>query len=226
MSKMIEAPGASNTETGADIKHVVEQIKGEQEKIHRTEGSAIASLVQIGVLLIQLQAAAGRTWTRTARELGYNPRTASRLQKLGSSWLAQIGTAGSEILNRLPADIQKLEWLCRLSEEHLRQLLANGDLKMTSRSKVIAEVKKILGEDEAQAQPASTDVARALDRILKQLLKLIEGAQTEEQKCIREILVSRLQKVQQALAQKTASTSAIASEVDVESNCPEYAGAE
>src|SRR5262245_60240497 len=155
MSKIVEAPDAKNTDTGADIQQIKEQIKSEQEKIHRTEGSAIASKVQIGVQLNKLQAAAGRTWTKTARELGYHPRAASRLQKLGSSWLAQIGTEGSEILNRLPADEQKLEWLCRLSEEQLRQLLEEGDWKKASRPQVIAAVKKIQGVEAEQARPAS-----------------------------------------------------------------------
>jgi hypothetical protein len=225
MSKIVKAPDAKKTDAGADIKRFVEQIKGEQEMIHRTEGSAIASKARIGVLLNELQAAAGRTWTKTARELGYHPRAASRLQMLGSSWLAQIGTNGSEILNRLPADEQKLEWLCRLSEAQLRQLLEAGDWKKASRPQVIAAVKKSLGEEAEQAKPASADVTKALGRIMKQLLKLIERAQTEEeQRCIQEALASVLQQVQQASAGKAEPTAPIAPEANVNNECPECVG--
>jgi hypothetical protein len=104
---------AADSATAPSLTALFEEIRAQQQKVDAQEGDVVAALFRIGALLVQLKAKAQRTWTARVKDLGYHPRIARRLQKLGSSPLAENGLTESALLQRLPTDLMKLEWLCR-----------------------------------------------------------------------------------------------------------------
>jgi hypothetical protein len=193
---------ANATASRAELDRLIHNIKAKQSKVAKQEGDIVSNLVRIGVLLIELQSAAGRTWQRQVEKLGYHPRTASRLQKIALSWQGEIGTAGSEILSRLPTDLQKLEWLSRLSREQLGTLLAWLDLKKASRNEVTAAVKELLGATAATRTKGS--VVKVINQLFTRMAKVLagwhqagNGEETPEQ--LRVAFHSGVQELQQAL---------------------------
>jgi hypothetical protein len=170
MKTQTASPGAS-IDTRDKVTALVGQIREEQQGIDRNDASTVVNQIRIGSLLIRLKAESGWTWTRTVREIGYHPRAASRLLRLGTSWLAGLGTAGSEFLHRLPTDLQKLDWLCRLTRTQLEQLLTELDCKHAGRAAVAAAVKHILNPG-AEA-PRTEDLPRAVGRVFKRVVSAI-----------------------------------------------------
>jgi hypothetical protein len=190
-----------SVESQAAVTTLVEQIQARQRQIDENEGGTVANLIRIGALLIQLQAAAGRTWAETAKGLGYHPRAASRLQLLGRSWLAdEIGTKGSDLLSRLPADPQKLEWLCRLSRPQLEELLTDLDPKKATRRAVADAVKAMLNLDtpEKAGKDLPTVIARFFKKVASTIRRWQDEAGTGEGRDeLHDLLVARLRQVEQ-----------------------------
>jgi hypothetical protein len=187
---------------------LIGQIQAEQVKFDRNEGPLVANLIRIGTLLSELKPLAGRTWTTTARELGYHPRAASRLQKIGRRWQAEIGTEGSERLARLPPDPQKLEQLCRLSPEQLERLLGELDCKKADRKKVADAVKEVLGEE---ASPrGGGDIMKSISRVLTRLTAAVDrwretDGDPRTRELVRGALADGLGRLQEALGSPLAT---------------------
>ena len=157
-----------------DIARLLAEIRAEQRKIDRNEGNVIASKITIGTRLAALKAASGRTWGRQQTELGYNPRLASRLMKLAQGWGSEIGRIASDLLPKLPPDLNKLEWLCRLDAGQLRALLAGLDARKASRKEIVSKVRDALGEEPPPAVDTSTAMAKSIDRTFDRLGKTLE----------------------------------------------------
>ena len=115
---------------------------------------------------------------------------------------ATLGLKESDLLPRLPTDLLKLEWLCRVPQERLGPLLDELDCKRASRRQVVDAVRDVLDE----APPAKTEkdvqkfVQRFIDRIMRTVDKLHETfPDSEQQDHARELLVTGLREVQAAL---------------------------
>jgi hypothetical protein len=211
------AHGGKATAGQDKLEKLIRDIKTEQSKMAQKEGDIVSNLFRIGALINELQNAAGRTWTKQVQKLGYHPRAASRLQKIASSWQGEIGTLGSEILPRLPNDVQKLEWLCRLRREQLETLLARLDLKKVCRKEVTAAVKELLGES-TTTQTTGGGIVKVINQLFARVMKAIEGWQqtgddqeTPEQ--LRGVLSGGLEQLQQALDNLPAGTESEAAHV-------------
>jgi hypothetical protein len=145
----------------------VEEIRLHQRKVASQEGDVVATLFRIGALLVQLKEQAKRTWTAQVKELGYHPRVARRLQKLGSSPLSQNGLDESALLQRLPTDLLKLEWICRLEPKSLTEILTAVDCKAGSRTAVIDAAKAALNIPRKPRLRANVQgLLQAFDRFL------------------------------------------------------------
>jgi hypothetical protein len=183
------------------IKVAQEDLVNFQKALEKDEGRVVRYQVVIGVELVKLQRLSKRTWTKDVVALGFNPRTARRLQRLGDNWGGQNGLNQS-VLESLPNDVMKLEWLCQLPLEKLPAFLHANDCKSLPRAAVIAAVKSVLGLAEAPLDPAA-----ALDRNLRRLKNQIESAieQLDEapasnvQDPIRDELSDACQRLQQAV---------------------------
>ncbi len=146
---------------------------------------------------------AHRTWGQQLKAIGLNPRVASRYLKIAEHWPAEIGLNESDLLLRLPLDLLKLEWLCRVPLDPLKDLLRQLDCKKATRSRVIAAVREALGEDPPIEPDSDVDnfVQGCLRRLAKALDRLHEMfPEAEEQARGRELLAVGLREVQEALA--------------------------
>jgi hypothetical protein len=191
-----------------DATALIKQIRAEQHRIARHEGNVVGSLIKLGELLIKLQAQSGRTWTKRVEKLGYSPRAASRLQKLGSKWGPEIGTGGSDLLHQMPSDLQKLVWLCQLSQEQLQTLHGKINLKKTSRSIVIAEVKSILGIETAKKKADGEEVlTRAFKKLESIIQQRYDSAPDETTRtCLSDTILIRLKGLKERFAQQLTSS--------------------
>src|SRR5262249_54779605 len=176
-----------------------------QEKINQHEGSTVARLIRIGALLIKLKTQAGRAWTKKAKELGYHPRTASRLQEVGGSWFVEIGTEGSDFLQGLPIDLQKLSWLSPLHREQLEKVLETMDCKKVSRKRVSGVVKKVLGvqeevPDKTGQEDALKTIERLIDRLTKALVRFPEVVEETTRQEVEDFLAGKLAEIKEALS--------------------------
>jgi len=193
-----------------------------QEAIAKDEGSVVLNMVKLGEVLCILRKEVQGRWVTVVRNLGYHERTASRYIKLARSWwgrrLAETGLA-----TKLPPDLHKLEWFCRLSEEQLASV-ASLRLKEWSRGQVIAEVKSLLNltDDEDEQVPSTAEKIRTdMERFIRRTLASLEDAPPELDE------PERKQKLLDQLSAKFAKVELLLSEggeEDQSSAAPEQAG--
>ena len=119
---------------------LVQKIQTLDHRLARSEDEAVAATNEKGQLLTDLKACAKRTWGKRLGEVGLNPRVASRLMSVGA-WGRDFGPVGSDLLAKLPQDVQKLEWLVKLAPESLRQFVEDIDCRAKPRATVIKAVK-------------------------------------------------------------------------------------
>ena len=102
---------------------------------------------------------AGRTWRQRLKDLGYSPRVVHQLQEVCKA-LAIVDDHGlavtshkfDNVFPRLPLELDKLGWLCRLDAKQLKALLERLDLRTISRKRIIEEVRPALGEEPTPAK--------------------------------------------------------------------------
>jgi hypothetical protein len=166
------------------IATIVEKIKAELGTAAHKEGQAVLSVIETARLFVELKQSAGkRAWERSLRELDIHPRTAYRYLVIGQcGWTSSL-TQGSHLLTQLPCDLQKLEWLSRLSQDQLAHLLKVVSCKDASRGCVIQAVQRLIGE-----QPSASEERQITIDVLKKrwanyvnrLVEDIEDLVTEE----------------------------------------------
>lgn len=183
------------------IRKLVQAIVKEQQKIDRHEGDVVACHIRIGARLAALRSLAKKTWGQQLTALGISPRVASRYLKIARNWQDEIGLRESDLLARLPTDLLKLEWLCRVPVSQLAELLDSLNCKKATRSQVIAAVRQVLGE----APPTrSDDVETYVERLLHRLAGTVEQLgekfpEPEQQNRARELLAAGLDQVRSSL---------------------------
>jgi hypothetical protein len=125
------------------------------------EGDCVLVVFELGEMLAQLKACVKRDglWAESAALLGYSVRYADRLVAIGESgWATQ--TPADEVLAQLLSDVEKLEWLSKLTPEQLSIVLKGCNVKEATRGKVIAEVKKQIGERPSASAPQEVTVTK------------------------------------------------------------------
>jgi len=183
------------------IRKLVQAIVKEQQKIDRHEGDVVACHIRIGARLAALRLLAKRTWGHQLKALGISPRVASRYLKIARNWHDEIGLSESDLLARLPTDLLKLEWLCRVPVAQLGELLSTLNCKKATRSEVITAVREALGED----PPTAADgVESFVQRVIHRLTNTVEQLgekfpEPDQQNLARELLAAGLVQVRDAL---------------------------
>jgi hypothetical protein len=184
----------------ATIRQIVDAIRTELSEIDRREGSVVICHVRLAARLAELRPLAKRTWGQQLKILGMSPRVASRYLKIARHWTPEIGLNESDLLPRLPADLLKLEWLCRVPPDQLSEVLDHLDCKKASRSMVIAAVREALGEEPPADEGVEEYVQRFLHRLQKTVERLEERFPEPEQlDRARELLRSGLGDMQASL---------------------------
>lgn len=191
-----------NAEDSTSIKTLVHEIVKEQEKISRYEGDIVVSHIHIGRHPAGLRTLAKRTWGKQLKAIGISPRVAGRYLKISGYWQDEIGLTESDLLPRLPQDLLKLEWLCRVPLPQLGDLLGELDCKKASRPQVIAAVREALGEDPPAGDEQGVEefVGRFIGRFVRTVDRLSEKfPEPEQHEHARKLLAAGLQRVRNAL---------------------------
>jgi hypothetical protein len=202
---------AAAAEATPGLAALLGQIQKAKQMSDRHEGGSVVLQVKEGILLAKLKAMVRRKWTEHVSEIGYHSRAASRLLKLAATWWrTEIGTKGSDLLQRLPADPQKLEWLCRLTREELQDLVAKTDCRKATRKEVIDLVKKFNGTP-AKPRPKArglTRLRKAADRVVTTLNELDGEDNNPRMTRLRATFADAAEKMQAALDEAEAPADA------------------
>ena len=197
----------SKTDATADIQQIVDAIRAEQQNIDRHEGGVVVCHIRLASRLAELRPLAKRTWGQQLKVLGMNPRVASRYLKIAKHWSPELGLHESDLPPRLPTDLLKLEWLCRVPLQQLREILNDLDCKRASRREVVAAVREALDEEPPPEEEVEVFVQRFLDRLQGTIGRLEERFPEPDQlNRARQLIRSGLRKMQASL--QTAESSA------------------
>jgi hypothetical protein len=184
MSASLAFATASRQTEDLSSAAIMRLIQEHQQQLTKKEQQVVGHYLALGVLLAALRQRGGvALWKSRVQQLGYHPRKAYRLSRLGRWWLAQqlpVGLAPPEkggaaeagpraggsgdttlgvqplpamssFLEKLPADMIKLECLSRLAPEQLEQLLATLDCRQVGRQRVAEAVHALLRQPMAEA---------------------------------------------------------------------------
>jgi hypothetical protein len=162
-------------EIGASIKAELEKIKAEEKLMVKNEAAILLNRVAVGVQLIDLKAAAKKDkkpWAEACKETGLHARVARRHMRVASSEWAKNGLNESDLSERLPTDLLKLELLAKLDGQQIRQLLKENDPKHLERSELIHIIKQVLNETKApKTKPIAARIKERARRFTQQSLE-------------------------------------------------------
>jgi len=215
-----------------DINVLVREIEEAQKAMTRDEGNLVLHMIGLGELLLKLRRTAGGNWTVHAKKLGFHPRVANRYMQLARSWWGRNGLSESGLLEKMPPDLMKLEWLCRLDREQLVEAVENYRLREWSRTQVIDAVKFKLGVTEEAPQVRSTTVDRIkvdCGRFVERLIESIEDSRPElasaqERQRLLDELSAKFAKVEEVLAVDDGSTLDVSAEQEYDQPADEGEG--
>jgi hypothetical protein len=187
------------------IEKILEKIQENQRKVAGNETEALQLVLEQARLFRQLRAKARRTWLQKLEELGFNPRVVSRLLKIADQWSTENETPGSHLLERLPHDPHKLEWLCRLTHGELEELSQKMDLRQSDRAEVIKGVKKLLpGEPTTLKSFSLNAIQKSFDKAVDKIMGNLEDAQESERQGLIQYLEGRLDQLRMELQEVAA----------------------
>lgn len=185
---------------------IVNSIKSALAEIDQAEGPVILKKIEVGKLLNELRKKAGTGWIVAAKLADLDHRTALRYRAIARSWWGESGL-DAELATKLPSDLQKLEYLCRLSPQQLESWVRFGRAKEMSRARLIMEVQKELGKKATAPRPDTPTFERlekACDKAVDDLLNVVVLAKGEladqcQRELIIELILERITEVQSAV---------------------------
>jgi len=164
------------------LSDLVNKIKEVQKGITRDESTIVLQYVKIGELLIQLKRVAKGDWESEVQKLGYEPRVARRYMALGRTWWAGTGLEESGVIEQLPPDLMKLEWLCQLSKHELCKGIPHWPCRKWGRSQVIDAVKhelKLIEKPKAARSGTLDRVTIDCERVIDRLVEALQDSTDE-----------------------------------------------
>jgi hypothetical protein len=155
------------------VPALIERIKAKGRAIAQGEGNLVLSVIDLARDFASLQNACPRRWLKELKLLGYDQRVARRYTAVGGSCLADPSRPiGPDLAGKLPYDLDKLEWLRRLPEAGLVELLTDIDVQKEGRSRVIKAVRRGLGQTPVPAAQARVTA----EAVLKKWQKYVASA--------------------------------------------------
>jgi len=151
------------------------RIKGRDLTINKKEGGMVGLVIEQGRDYAALKGVVKKyRWSKVLKGLKQDPRTVDRYLRIGGSWWGGEPT-DSPFWANLPYDLLKLEWLCRLSQDQLKELLKYVDCRKASRSVLISTVKRTLGQPETDARKAHTTAQAIAKRWIGYVTRTLEA---------------------------------------------------
>jgi hypothetical protein len=135
--------------TPDDLAALAQSIEEERRLLDEQEADALVTLLRLAGQVARHQAKKGAT-VGPAMTASYR----RALLRVGRSGLGAVVEGDAGLRLRLPPEVGKLEWLCRLDGVALRQLLGQMGLKQARRDEIIRAVKQALGQALRKEQTA------------------------------------------------------------------------
>jgi len=188
-------------------KDLLARIKVFQASLAKSKAETVLNHVRIGKALFELKKATKTStrWRSHLAELGFPRRIGDRYLQLGESWWTEELLEAEFLHHQLPADLEKLEWLCRLPRENLKDLVSV--LADLPRETVIRKVQQKLGIKPA-TKPIDRVTAKAFKQKCESLMDQLIDLATEAgpdigddatRKSIVDDLMTRIEKIEAAL---------------------------
>jgi len=132
----------------SSVNKIVAAIKLAQHKARTSKIEFIRAQLEIGTQLTLLQEEAGQNWKKWRDSVGYKERKAQRMQQISKGPLLEvirtIGTESPELGDRLPAELQNLCALSRLTcSQIIESLKAGWDCDTMDRTQLSNAVKAV-----------------------------------------------------------------------------------
>jgi len=190
------------------INDLREQIMAKAKELLKGEGSLLLTVICLGRLFTSLRCSVRKNaWLKELEKMQYKERDVRRYLIIGDSWWSTPQAIGPDLLAKLPYDMHKLEWLCRLSRKELETLTEYRDLRTDSRGEVISRVKKILkvADDGSvrRSAPTIADIQKRFDtnviHILDALDELPEDTTDEMRIELLEALMKSFKEIEDTL---------------------------
>jgi hypothetical protein len=200
-------------------QELIGKIQAEQKKLNAGEGRALRSTLRIGEHLLALQTLVKRGWGKQVKQLGMDRRVATRhvtvarwfLKEFGPQDGASAGEGGDEtpeshLLDKLPAELLRLEQLARLTRDQLVQLADEMDLRKATRAAVTKAVQKLVGPAKTR-QPKRAPGLPAVQKSLKKSLDLVTGqfesGRPDEREQLTTVVTGWLRQFQETLHEES-----------------------
>jgi hypothetical protein len=195
-----------------EVKDLVNRLVENHALAQKSQSSAVPHILNVARDISQLRKRVRTGWQEICEEkLGLDPRVAQRYRKIGDAWPNEQ-TPGSDVVAKLPTSLHKLEALCELTQDQLRQLVEDEpNLRNLERPEVLKLVKEITGTDEDDQREAErrSDVKFSAylrrweglaDRAVADLLKVKEADRPRVAERLDSMLVELREAMETALA--------------------------
>ena len=182
------AQAAASQPVASEIDDLVGRIHERQQQRSQTAVERVLKLVRIGGDLARLKEVSKEQhpdwngWVQ--QEFRYTSTQSRQLIQLHQKWGAWAETvAARPLLERVPCDLPKLEWLCQLPADDLGRLLDSNDCHALS---VIALRKEV------QARLRVVTVLKDFDRVIARADTQVQGLTAEQRALLVESLGARV----------------------------------
>ena len=135
-----------SSKLSAVIDGLKQRVQEREVKIRKTAAELIPLIWEQAVDLHKLRKKARKNWQMVLDDIDMDRRVADRYVKIAEEWAKPSKKPEAEMFDRLPYDLLKLEWLCRLPAADLKALSDEMDLVKTDCGSIVKEVKLLLGE--------------------------------------------------------------------------------
>ena len=196
------------------VSEIVEQFKQKEGLLSKNDTASVPLVIDQSRLLVQLRTKARKNWEKVCEEkLKIAPRVARRYVKIGEKWSTADLTPGPDLYETLPYDLHKLEALCELSLDQLKQLSRQFNLRKMERTEVIGKVNAMLGKQTKTTSQTSPVVSLLtkwdsfVDRMADEVKKLDNAGRQQ----VEEELETLFAQLRDSLEEALTSTNAIVS---------------
>jgi hypothetical protein len=184
------------------INDMMQRIQGLERKMRAGETDNVRLVIEQGRLLWELKKQAPYSWLEKLSQIGIHERVARRYLTIGECWATDDRTPESGLLEEMPYDLLKLEWLCRLPLDDLRAFVRTCDCRREPRGSLIKRVQRMLGQipsDSQQDAPGLDPLRKESDAYVRRVLKAAESLDSDQRQELAKENEAKFSELQQAL---------------------------
>lgn len=151
------------------VKEMIDQIRQGERSLRKNESASVPIVVEQARRIRQLRTKTRRNWESTLKKAGIHERVGRRYLKIGEKWDTPERSPDPALMGKLPGDLHKLEALCELPLDQLKELANQDDLFKKERNELIGAVRVLLGKEAPKSQ------TRPLDATLKKFDSFVDS---------------------------------------------------